>query len=183
MQITIGLTPSDIAYARREIRKYKNSLSKKCSKFVSKLAAKGITVAKQNTGEFGGYIVFEKHVDAETYGARGFILATQTGLIRREWRTNATATGVTSADISPLLMAEFGAGIKHDKNKHAHQFGMGAGTFPGQTHAFDPDGWWYLDMNWEWQHADGIEPGMPMTRAAEEMERQIFATAQEVFAT
>ena len=184
MRIVTGLSEKGIADARREIRKYRNSLTRKCAEFVSKLEGKGISVAQQNVGgEFGSYIIFEKHVDRETYGASGLLLATQTGLIRREWRTNNTSSGVATADISPLLMVEFGAGVKHDKNKHAHRLGMGAGTFPGQTHAFDPDGWWYRDMDWEWHHVDGIEPGMPMAKAAEEMERQIFQTAKEVFAT
>lgn len=182
-RITATLSVKSIQDAQRQLRAYKKELTKKCERFVSALADKGIVVARESMGSSGyaKYILFEKEIDPVQYGARAILAASNTGLIRSQWRTLNTAGGIATADISPILMAEFGAGVRHDKNPKAHKMGMGAGTFPGQMHAFDEDGWWYLDMDWEWHHVDGVEPTMPMYHAAEEMERQLLTTAKEVF--
>ena len=184
MKINLSLTSQSFTDARKIVRAYQKSLKRKCETFVSELADKGIAVAQQNVGGYGKYIIFSKEFQpSRQTGATCILTATQTGLIRSQWRTTNNAGGIATADVSPLLMVEFGAGInaKH-KNPKARDMGMGVGTFPGQTHAFDPDGWWYMDMDWEWHHVkEGVDPGMPMYNAAQEMEREIFATAKGVF--
>ena len=182
-RITFGLSVKEIKDAQKQLRQYKKDLQKKCRKLVAALADAGITVAqtKASGNEMGKYLLFRKDVSATTTGARAIIYATQTGLIRSEWRTGNNATGIVAADVSPLLMAEFGAGIAHDHNPKASEFGMGAGTFPGQTHAMNPSGWYYMDLDYEWHWSDGIEPTMPMYTAAMHLRSTIVQIAKGVF--
>ena len=60
---------------------------------------------------------------------------------------------------------------------------MGTGTFPGQTHAEDPEGWWYQTLDGVWHHSKGIAPTMPMAKAQAEIYDQIASVAREVFGT
>ena len=177
----------------REIRKYQTGLKRKNREFVNKLAEFGISVAQAHAGdEYGPYIIFDKTLEPTQANGnvRGVMVATNTGLIRSEWYTINNASGIESADVSPILMAEFGAGIAHDNNPDAHQFGMGAGTFPGQTHAMDPTGWWYIPVNnpdgspnteRQWYHSTGVEPTMPMATAFSQMFAEIATIAKGVF--
>ena len=178
-QIKISLSVGSVREAQKQLEQYKKDLIAKCEKFCRRLADKGITVAKQNVGEYGQYITFAIQTEPTAYGAKGVLYATS-GLVTHEW---VTATGVMSADVSPLLMAEFGSGLRGAINPRAGEFGMGVGTFPGQTHAEDPSGWWYQTLDGVWHHSYGEEATMPMTRASAEMIDQIVTTAKEVFGT
>lgn len=185
-KIVCNLSPQSIKDAQKELNRYKRRLIKKCETFVRKMALLGVHTAYQHMPGTEGqgwrkYVFFDYNLETDKYGAKSVMYGTQTGLIRSEWRTLNNASGIEVADVSPLLMIEFGAGVKHDNNSRAHEFGMGAGTFPGQTHAFDEDGWWYMDLNYEWHHVDGIEPTMPMYYASLEMFTLLFRTAREVF--
>ena len=179
-RLTINaLSLSSVRHARVAMKAYSDNLDEMCRRFVVALANKGIDVAQANLGGFGEYITFA--VDAETFncGARAIMYATNKSLIHVQWIGAGASYG--EADISPLLMAEFGSGLKAQKNPRGPEFGMGTGTFPGQVHAEDPEGWWYMDLNGEWHHSYGITPTMPMQNAAEEIMRQIVATAREIF--
>lgn len=181
--IKFDLSRTSVERAKRELLAYKKSLLEKCTVFVNRLAEIGISVAEQNVSEdYRPYILFGTEVDADKTGVRAVMYATNTGLIRSEWRTNNTAGGVATADVSPILMAEFGAGLIAGNDK-AKMFGMGTGTFPGQTHAEDPSGWWYMDMDFEWHHSYGVRATMPMSTAAEAMMDNAVRIAQEVFGT
>lgn len=166
---------------------YKKGLAEKCKTFVEELAKVGIETARhvlavdddEHKG-YGKYITFRTDVDPEKYGCRAVLVASNTGLIRSVWRTNNTATGITEADVSPILMAEFGSGLMAD-NQHASQFGMGTGTFPGQTHAEDPTGWWYQTLDYEWHHSYGVTPSYPMMNAANKMFDEIGSVTKRVF--
>lgn len=193
-RITFGLSIKEIRKAQAELKAYSKSLQRKCVQFVERLGEYGIEVATRKAGDnaLGKYLLFQKEVTASNTKVRAVMYGTQTGLIRSEWYTNNNASGVEAADVSPLLMAEFGAGVKHDKNPKAHELGMGAGTFPGQTHAMNAEGWWYIPVNnpdgslnteMQWYWSDGIEPSMPMYTAAIEMHKVIVKIAREVFGT
>lgn len=187
-KVTFALSPKSVETALNEIKAYRNRLQTKCVSFVSTLARRGIRVANQTVGqEYGSKITFTYDTEPTMYGCRGIMMATQTGLIRRQWRTINNATGVVTVDVSPLLMAEFGSGVKASDASHrdnadwtsiAH---AGRGTFPGQTHAFDDGGWYWQDLNYEWHHSDGEAPTMPMWHAYEEMFNVVAKTAKEVF--
>lgn len=90
-----------------------------------------------------------------------------------------------------LLFFEFGAGIQGVGHPEAGKFGMGAGTYPGQKHAFDPNGWWFptddanLAVKYDkdgqgWGHSYGNPPHMPMYQAETKMREELERVAREV---
>ena len=173
----------DIQMAKMKVAKYRQDLIRKCDRFVKALANKGIIVGQENVGEYGKYITFTVETESIQNGWRGYRIATQTGVIKSQWMQ---ADGsIREADVSPLLMAEFGAGLRAERSssKYAAKMGMGTGTFPGQTHAFDPEGWYYKDLEGNWHHSYGVYASMPMYHAYMEMYDQIAQTAREVFWT
>ena len=183
MEITFRLSTKDIARAKQEIKAYRDGLVEKCRIFVERLADHGISVAQLYTGEYGNLITFSKEIEATRNGATGIMLATS-GTITRQWMTQGR---IKSADIIPLLMVEFGSGWKASDASGkpnagtAKALGYGQGTFPGQTHAFDPGGWYWQDLDGEWHSSEGEEPEMPVFHASMAMEMELFDIAQEVF--
>ena len=175
----VGLSVKEFEKLKERIEKYQSSLQAKCEQFIVELAKKGIRVAKANVGGYGNYISFGVDVDPTEYGARGVMYAANDSLIHVMWIGGGVSYG--EADISPLLMAEFGSGMMAQANPRGPEFGMGTGTFPGQIHANDPDGWWYMDLEGVWHHSYGVTPKMPMGHALSEMIDQIRATAKVVF--
>ena len=103
------LSQKSVENLKKELLAYKNDLHRKCQQIVVELANKGIEVAKFESGNFGKYISFTHQIEPNTSGCKAIMLATNTGIIKSEWRTQ---DGVKSADVSPLLMAEFGSGLK-----------------------------------------------------------------------
>ena len=174
--ITIKLNQSSIQNAIKELKQYQNDLDRKCEIFCQRLAELGIQTAKENTGNFGKYISFTYEVKDRTQGCKTVMVATNTGIIHSEWMTK---DGVKSADVSPILMCEFGSGLKAENPKGIQ--GVGTGTFPGQTHAEDPNGWYWMDLDGEWHHSYGVTPKMPMYHASIEMILNIQKIAREVF--
>lgn len=171
-----ALSQSSINSAREQLVAYRNSIQEKCELLCERLLNVGITVARQDLGEYGKYVVFSKEMDIDVYGCKGLLVATNTGIIKSQW---ISEDGVKSADVSPLLMLEFGSGLRASNPLGVP--GVGQGTFPGQQHAFDSNGWWYMDLDGEWHHSRGVAPKMPMYKARMEMERNITSIAKEVF--
>ena len=60
---------------------------------------------------------------------------------------------------------------------------MGVGTFPDQTHAFQDQGWYYMDVSGEWHHSYGVKATMPMYNADIEMILNLRKIAKEVFSS
>ena len=176
--ITMTLSQSSIQNAIKELRQYQNDLNRKCEIFCQRLAELGIQTAKENTGNFGKYISFTYEVKDRTKGCKAVMVATNTGIIHSEWQTKE---GVKSADVSPILMCEFGSGLKAENPNGIP--GVGTGTFPGQTHAEDPNGWYWMDLDGEWHHSYGVTPKMPMYHASIEMILNIRKIAKEVFSS
>ena len=177
-RFTAELSEDGIESLKKQLLDYKRNLNDKCIQFIQRLSDEGIVVARQNVGGFGKYITFSTTITAENGGYHGIMLATNTGIITSTWKTQ---DGEKSTDVSPLLMVEFGSGLKA-KNPMGVQ-GVGTGTFPGQTHASDPNGWWYMDLDGVWHHSYGIEPKMPMYKASLEMHKNIARIAREVFSS
>ncbi len=174
--ITLTLSDSSIENAISELQSYKQEVLDKCERLVSELANSGIEVAKSNTGNFGHYITFSMRIKPNNSGCTAIIVATETGQITSQWQTS---DGIKSADVSPLLMAEFGSGWR--AQPHFDDDRGGQGTFPNQTHAFDREGWYWRDLNGELHHSYGITPTMPMYKAYSYMEQNIISKAKEVF--
>lgn len=164
---------------QQQLEAYKRRLLDKCAIFTERLADKGILVGEQNLGEYEKFIMFSVETNPQRYGAKTILYATNTGIIKSQWMTK---DGIKEADVSPILMAEFGSGLRAN-NAHASKFGMGTGTFPGQTHAEDPEGWWYQTLDGVWHHSKGVTPSMPMYKAQMEIYDQIASVALEVFGT
>lgn len=175
-KFTTDLSVSGIKALQKQLQDYQKDLVQKCEEFVSRLAESGIEVAKHNTGNFGHYITFSVKTEPNKDGCKAILLATETGKIVSSWQTK---DGIKTADVSPLLMVEFGSGWRAENPMDVP--GVGQGTFPNQSHAYDRNGWWWTDLDGKLHHSYGITPQMPMYNASLEMNRKIWETAKDVF--
>lgn len=159
-----------------ELHQYAQRLAERCEQFVSELADIGITTAKWNLFSivndtegnmisYGDKVFFSKDVNFDTEGATAIIIPESQPYV------SAWSTGIALVD--PLLMAEFGSGMFAIEGHR--------GTFPEQKHAFDPNGWFWRDLNGQLHHSYGIEPTRPLFKAKEEMSNQIHEVAERVF--
>ena len=179
MKLEVKLNQKSINHAIGELKRYQASLAVKNETFVRRLLDEGIRVAMENTGGFGRHISFSKEGNG---GIRtvGYLIADSRPIIA-EWAVkdeNGDEIKKT-AEVNPLLMAEFGSGNLAEVLFNIG--GVGQGTFPGQTHAYESS-WWYKD--WEtkqWHQAFGIKPKHPMYSAEMEMIQRVTEIAREVF--
>lgn len=74
-----------------------------------------------------------------------------------------------------VLFVEFGTGLIG--YGHPEPNGMGPGTYPGEGHWDDPDGWWYAHG----KHSHGNPPNMPMYSTVKELEQELERVVREVF--
>lgn len=180
--IKVSLSQRSIKRAMRELKEYRAELIYKCQVFCERLAEMGIVAAESHSGMYGDRILFRYECDPEKYGAKAVLIAENRDIIKSQWML---ADGsVKEADVSPLLMMEFGAGLPAQENPRGPEFGMGTGAFPSDTakeHAENPEGWWYMDLEGNWHHSVGITPSMPVGNAASWMRAMVRSTAKEVF--
>lgn len=162
MKIRITLSEESIDAAIKQVESFKKDLDRKAQELCKRLADMGAMYAEWN---FSGvlyagdidYNITVDRLDEHTYAIK--------------------ASGAT------VLLMEFGAGVKHGYgHPQAAEFKMGSGTYPGQKHAFDPNGWWFGEKG-NWTHTYGNAPGMPMYNAAQDLRREILDVAREVFKT
>ena len=175
MEINIKLDTRSTKMAIRNLKRYQEQLNAKCELFVSKLIDIGIKTAKLNCGEYGDKITFSREIGVyggSVKGAVGKLVAVGT--------PTARLRGGEEVMIDPLLMAEFGSGWNAKVLDKVD--GVGQGTFPGQTHAFDPTGWWYTDIETgKSEKSYGEEPTYPMHSAMVAMIFDIDKVIKEVF--
>ena len=139
---------------------------------VRRLAEIGITVAEYSVyPEFRPCIIFR--YDTQSLGI-GELVGEDATLIHRIWYTKGGAVK-GEADISPLLMSEYGAGPYADAEHR--------GTFPGQTHAHQSEWYWYDASGIK--HSSEEDPTIvstqPMYRALYQMFKSVERIAKEVF--
>lgn len=177
-KITIGKNGVDFKQAAGMVREYQKTLNDKCLQLCKELCAAGVTVARAKIGDsgFGRHITLSSEITPEQAGCKAVLYMEDSSKIKSQWRTK---DGIRSAEISPSLMIEFGSGLKSE-NPAGIQ-GVGTGTFPGQTHAENPYGWWYMDLNNIWHHSTGVSPKMPMYFAGRELREKVVAIAREIF--
>lgn len=72
--------------------------------------------------------------------------------------------------------------VHHQKGISRKKACMGPGTYPGQKHAFDPEGWYYKDSSGTKVHSFGNPPAAPMYGAIKDIELELETIAREVFA-
>lgn len=177
-KISFNLSQKSIQNAIKEIRAYQNDLNRKCEELCRRLAAEGIVIAKSHIGSsgFGKYVHLGSEISPQQSGCKAILYMQDTTKIRSEWQT---LDGVRSADVSPMLMLEFGSGLKAENPTNVPN--VGAGSFG--EHGLDPSGWWYMDLDGVWHHSTGIEPKMPMYKTGKELAERVVAIAREVFKT
>lgn len=180
------LSPSSIENLKKDLMEYRDQeLPDKMMRFVSRLADLGISVAKENTsvlddlGNVSSLVSFTKQVDSDKYGAKAIMIMADKMPMIKSWL--GAGGEVKTAEVSPSLMYEYGSGENaKDENEFKNPQG-GRGTFPGQTHANDPEGWKWQDLDGTWHHSKGIAPTTPMHKATIAMSSQVINIAKEVF--
>lgn len=171
------LSISGIEQLKKDLLDYKNNtLPNLLKQYITALAQEGISVGKQNVGGFGKYITFSIQTEVSKDGCKALMLASETGKIISTWKSYGE---IKSAEVSPLLMAEFGSGWGAENPMQIP--GVGQGTFPGQTHAFDKEGWYWLDENDNLNYSRGITAKMPMYKASIRIQEIAKKKAKEIF--
>ena len=164
-QIKFGLSPKEIQTAVKQLQQYKMGLSLKCKTLVKLLSEYGMSVSKA---------ILEQHIySGQTIGS-----------IRIEDMSDGSITKMSIVVESDAIMfLEFGSGIKYSGtvNPKSAELGMGAGTYPGEGHWDDPNGWWYLGDDGEYHHTYGIEACMPMYNASMAIMRTLGVIGKQVF--
>ena len=107
MTINVSLARSSLEDAIKKMEKYEADLQKKLRLLVERLIDVGIESGIANSGQYEGMIVFRKVGVDDPNGVEGVLVATDGVKIIREWKY---AGGIKQAEVSPLLMAEFGSG-------------------------------------------------------------------------
>lgn len=161
--------------AIKYLEQLKVNINVKAKEWIDRLMTEGIDVAMENEGQYAGMIVFERKFKETEDGFDAVLIATDGQKVVREWDYYGETVTV---EVSPLLMAEFGSGWL--ANVIDNIDGVGQGTFPGQTHAFDPLGWWWKDKT-GWHHSYGEAPTYPMHKAYEAMLLEVDRIGKEVF--
>ncbi|PPK77470.1 hypothetical protein BXY41_1168 [Lacrimispora xylanisolvens] len=162
-----------IQYIINQLERYKTNLRQKAELLCRRLAETGQTVALQsiNDSPLGKTITLRIEMSPKPDGCKAILVAAG--------QTKSNDFGV----ISTLLLVEFGAGIRLNSNENpkAGEFGMGVGTYPGQIHAFDQNGWYYWGKDEKWHHTYGTKATMPMYNASVAIRTQVAAVVKEVF--
>lgn len=178
-RLTMRLDTKSIKNAIKELEEYKMSIRKKNELFVSRLIDEGIKIAQRNVG-YGKYISVTKELENDGARTIGFLIAKDTKKIHAEWDYYGQKK---TAELSPLLLAEFGSATLAEVLFDIS--GVGQGTFPGQKHAGETM-WWYKewkdDHTGEWRQGFGVTPTHPMYMADMEMLQRLEEIAREVFA-
>ena len=172
-KIRMSLNPQDIKRVQDELKDYEKRLVTKCNVLCGRLADIGISVAKANikSAPLGTHVHLDLKYEHPRNGCKAILMAT------------GDTINTPSGSINALLMIEFGSGIhfNHEQNPKADDYGMGVGTYPGQTHAFQEEGWYYMDDSGNWHHTYGVKATMPMYNADIEIITNIHKVAREVF--
>lgn len=171
------LSVSGLNALKNQLLQYKDNLPIKCEKLVSWLLQSGVAVSQSRISEspLGKYVTITTDISANKMGCKGILLAK--GAVKEQ---------EGYAPFSILLAIEFGAGIHFNPTPNpliSSEFPYGVGTFPGQVHAFQSEGWMYWDEKvQEWRHTYGVKATMPMYNARKEIIEKATTIAREVFA-
>ncbi len=159
--ITLGFDSASIANALRELQAYQLWLREKAEKLAVELTLRGFDVAA---------ISFQQ---AQYDGPRNDIVYDV------EDRGDGVYAIVVSGETAVII--EFGAGVTHGYgHPQAEEFGVGPGTYPWQTHAMDPKGW-YLPKSAGGGHTYGNPPSRSMYDTAKYLHEELASIAREVF--
>ncbi len=174
MKIKISLSEASIDAAIKQLEQYQTKVANAGAKIAERLANIGYEVA------WG--IMAENIYSGETISSLQVYQESENKFILR-------------AGSVALLFFEFGAGVTFGdghENPQVNGTNMGPGTYPGQTHANDPKGWWFptddanlairTDKDGQmWGHSYGNPPHMPFYRASQKIRAEVLNVAREVF--
>ena len=161
--ISMTLSTASIDAAIAELRSYAVSLEAKAGMIAERLANEGYQFA---------FRMLADHVySGETISSLAVI------------EKSPTSYEITAGSVA-LMFLEFGSGVNALPGYQ--------GTFPGQTHAFDPGGWWFptddpnlaVYTNEEGQmfgHTYGMKPIRPMYETSKDIRASVERIAREVF--
>ena len=170
------LSISGLNDIKRQLLQYKDELPTKCEKLVSRLLQSGVAVSQTKISEspLGKYVTVTTKISADKMGCKGVLLAK--GEVKEQ-------DGY--APFSILLAIEFGAGAHFNPTPNpiiSSEFPYGVGTFPGETHAMEPGGWYFWsEEKQQWIHSYGVKATMPMYSADMEIIKNVTKIAKEVF--
>ena len=153
--------PASIQRAAQEIREYSKWVQDKADMLARRLAAYGLTRVRI------GYnaAVYDQDKDVEV-----------------SVENSGDNTYVIRASGRDVLFLEFGSGIRYgDGHPLNGEFGMGPGTYPGQTHVPDPGYWWYTGEDGKSHYSVGNAPSMVMYLTGMELRNELTRIAREVF--
>ena len=184
MKKTINLditNPKSIRKTMEYLHGLKSGLPEKCRMLCDELADIGVrTAIISTTGEkshLSYYVVFAKELKSvDTKGCSMIMYGRNIKEVFGE--------DVNAAEVSPILMLEYGSGsfALPPQSLLNGQLQVGQGSFPGQKHAFDPNGWWYKSTkDGEWHHSYGITPSYPMQNAYNSMVKQVDKLIRRIF--
>lgn len=164
MDIDFNLTNTQINKAVAKLRAYSKSLSKKNESFVEALVSKGEQVAET---------IVSGALDADY---------SDCSVSNEITHGNGVSEAFVSLNGSDSAFIEFGAGITFSdpQNPLAGENGMGVGTYPGQTRAFNKNGWFYRNGT-DLRHSFGHPASAPLYHAEFEMETTAPSTAKSIF--
>lgn len=171
------LSSASIERLKKELIYYRDEiLTKKCELLSERLAKIGLYVANLQISEspLGKYVSMSIDIQPEKVGCKAILIATGAVMQHEKYE-----------DFSVLLAMEFGAGAHYNQapNPLSSDLGYGVGTFPGQTHAFDKNGWYYWDDGAQkWRHTYGVKATMPMYEASKSIIEEAVRAAKDVFA-
>lgn len=172
------LSASRINDGKKKIEGVCSEIERQCVEFCDELADIGVKacINATNGNPLNTYVYFGKRLElSDSLGVEYIVFGKQT-------RELFSADGTTT--ISPLLMMEYGSGLRYALPAQTLDDGtmVGLGTFPNQTHAENPNGWYYFSLNDnKWHHSYGIAPSAPMQKAYDEMVANIDKVKRKVF--
>lgn len=166
--VIFSLSQNSMKDAINEIKKYRDNLERKNEIFVTRLAQEGLRVVQSTMesvpDEVKGSYYTELLMDNDGKNIKGAAIR---------------LTG------EKVLFVEFSAGIAYGTQQGGYPLesgkNYGVGTYPGQTHAESPYGWWYVDESGNKHHSYGNRAYMPMYHAEQAIIFSIQKIAQEVF--
>lgn len=176
MKIKSDLSVKGIENVKKKLIQYRDvELPRKCKEFVERLLQIGVDVSRAKISEspLGKYVTVTTDVSADKMGCKGILLAK--GAVKEQEGYDP---------FSVLLSIEFGAGVHYNPtpNPLSAEMGYGVGTFPGQIHAFDQNGWYFWsEEKQQWIHSYGVKATMPMYSADMEIIQNVVKIAKQVF--
>ena len=165
-KLKANLSASSLTQLAKDFKSYIGSFDYKCDLMIEKLISAGIPVVESTMQGFKG----------DSSRAYNYYYEIH--------RKENSAYGKLVVENEDILFIEFGAGIYWNMGGDSHpkekEFGYGVGTYPGQTHAFDDEGWWYWDGT-KRIHSFGTQAAMPIHNTYLEMANRVIDIAREVF--